>query len=317
MVAARRPSPSCSLGQVYLNRIHNVQEVSMPDTKLPSAMAELRPALGGIVAEGHEQAPYFSVLLSSKKGLQISVDNREERVTEQAPSAGTVLSAFDGVTVYERGVSGFGRDKVEQAARELVRSASFATYTPHDEPQGSGDFATAMQIDPAELSTQEKLDRCRELHSRIKGRDERIVNIRVQYGEGNEHSVFASRGADLAQRVQRINLGIAVIVAGEDGQIQYDYLAKSGEAGWEVLNFTDKEIQSVVDGAIALLGAERIEPGEYHIITAPGVSGTICHESFGHGVETDMFLKQRARAAHFIDQTVGSSLVNIFDDPIQ
>jgi TldD protein len=30
-----------------------------------------------------------------------------------------------------------------------------------------------------------------------------------------------------------------------------------------------------------------------------------------------MFLKERARAAHFIDRRVGSSLVNIFDDPSQ
>jgi TldD protein len=289
----------------------------MTDLKLPAAMAELRLALGGIVAESHKQAPYFSVLLSSKQGLQITVDNREERVTERAPSAGTVLSAFDGLTVYERGVSGFGRDEVQQAARELVRDSSFANYPAHAErePQGRGDFATPMQIDPAELTTQEKLDRCRELHSRVKGRDPRIVNTQVLYVESSEHAVFAGRQADLAQHVQRVRLVIIVIVAGEHGQVQYDYMSKSGGAGWEVLNFTDEEIQSVVDGAIALLGAERIEPGEYQIIAAPGVSGTICHESFGHGVETDMFLKQRARAAHFIDRTVGSPSVNIFDDP--
>ncbi len=286
----------------------------MTDLKLPSAMAELRPALGGIVAEGRERAPYFSVLLSSKHGLQITVDNREERVTERAPSAGTVLSAFDGLTVYERAVSGFGRDEVQQAARELVRDISFANYAA-DEPQSHGDFATPMQIDPAELSTQEKLDRCRELHSRVKGRDPRIVNTQVRYIESGEHAVFASRKADLAQRVQRVNLFIFVIVSGEDGQVQYDYLSKSGGAGWEVLHFTDEEIQNLVDSAVALLAAERIEPGEYQIIAAPGVSGTICHESFGHGVETDMFLKQRARAAHFIDRTVGSPAVNIFDDP--
>jgi len=289
----------------------------MTDLKLPSAMAELRPALAGIVAEGRGQAPYFSVLLSSKYGLQITVDNREERVTERAPSAGTVLTAFDGLTVYEQAVSGFGRDEVQQAGRDLVRDLSFAKYSANaeSEPQGSGDFATPLQIDPVELSTQEKLDRCRELHSRVKGRDPRIVNVQVRYGERNEHSVFASRQADLAQRVQRVNLFIFLIVSGEDGQVQYDFLSKSGGAGWEVLHVTDEEIQNLVDSAVALLAAERIEPGEYQIIAAPGVSGTICHESFGHGVETDMFLKQRARAAHFIDRTVGSPLVNIFDDP--
>ena len=287
----------------------------MTDLKLPPAMAELRPALGGIVAESNQQAPYFSILLSSKQGLQITVDNREERVTERTPTAGTVVSAFDGLTVYERAVTGFEHNEVQQAARELAHSVSFATYTPPDEPQRSGDFVTSTQIDPAELSTQEKLDRCRELHSRVKGRDPRIVNTQVGYIELNEHAVFSNRHADLAQRVQRVRLIVVVIVAGEDEQVQYDYMSKSGGAGWEVLNFTDEEIQSVVDGAIALLGAERIEPGEYQIIAAPGVSGTICHESFGHGVETDMFLKKRARAAHFIDRIVGSPLTNILDDP--
>lgn len=286
----------------------------MTDLKLPSAMAELRPALGEIVTQGQGQAPYFTALLSSKHGLIITVDNREERVIERPPSAGTVLSVFDGQTMYERAISGFDRREVQQAARELVQGRSFAQYTPN-ETQRSGDFAVSMQIDPVDLSIREKLERCRELHSRINGRDPRIVNVQVRYIEAGEQSVFASRSVDLAQRIQRVNLFVVAIVAGEDGQVQYDWMSKAGGAGWEVLEFTDEEIQSLVDSAVALLGAERIEPGEYQVIAAPGVSGTICHESFGHGVETDMFLKQRARAAHFIDQTVGSSLVSIFDDP--
>jgi TldD protein len=63
------------------------------------------------------------------------------------------------------------------------------------------------------------------------------------------------------------------------------------------------------------MDAGRIEPGKYTVISGPGVTGTICHESFGHGVETDMFVKERARAAEFIDQRVGSDLVNIWEDP--
>jgi TldD protein len=287
----------------------------MTDLRLPSDMAELRPALGEIVAQAREQAPYFTVLLSSKQGLTIQIDNREEHVVERTPSAGTVLSAFDGHTIFERAVSGFHKDEVQKAARELVREADFASYGPVDEPQRSGDFFSTMQIDPAGMSLQDKLDRCRQLHRRLNGRDPRIVNCQVRYLELSESSVFASQYADLAQRVQRVNLFLVVVVSGEDGQIQYDYTSKAGGAGWEVLDFTDEEIQKLVDSAVALLSSERIEPGEYQLITSPGVSGVICHESFGHGVETDMFLKQRARAAHFIDRPVGSSLVNIMDDP--
>ena len=287
----------------------------MTDLRLPSNMADLRPVLGEIIAQARELAPYFTVLLSSKQGLTIQIDNREEDVIERAPSAGTVLSAFDGRTIYERAISGFHQDQVQKAAYELVREADFANYRPADEPQRSGDFFSSMQIDPANMSLQDKLDRCRELHRRLNSRDPRIVNCQIRYIELSEYSVFGSQYADLAQRVQRVNLFLVVVVAGEDGQIQYDYTSKSGGAGWEVLTFSDEEIQKLIDRAVALLSAERIEPGEYQVIAAPGVSGVICHESFGHGVETDMFLKQRARAAHFIDRTVGSPLVNIVDDP--
>jgi len=289
----------------------------MTDIKLPDAMAELRPALGEIVGLGLQRAPYFSALLSSRHGLTILVDDREERVTERPPAVGTVLSAFDGATNFERAMGGFNREEIQKASRDFLSGLTFQKYLVQAEPERRGDFVTPMQIDPLELSTQEKLDRCRELHRRAKGNDSRIVNVRVIYGERNEHSVFADANADLAQRVQRVNMFLVVIVAGADGDVRYDFASKSGSAGWEVLNWSDEEIQRLVDSALGLLSAERIEPGEYRIITTPGVSGTICHESFGHGVETDMFLKERARAAHFIDKVVGSSLVNIVDDPSQ
>lgn len=287
----------------------------MTNLRLPAAMAELRPILPDMVQQGRERAPYFAVLLSSKHGLQITVDNREERVVERAPSAGTVLTAFDGQTTYERAVGGFDRNEVQRAAHELVDGVRFEKYEPSDVPERRGDYVASVQTDPLDLSIQEKLDRCRQLQRRVKDRDARIANVRVNYIEANEHSMFASWSADLAQRLQRVRLFLIVIVAGEDGQVRYDSTSKGGTAGWEVLTFSDEEIRRLVDSALALLSADRIEPGEYQVITAPGVSGTLCHESFGHGVETDMFLKQRARAAHFIDRAVGSSLVNIYDDP--
>ena len=289
----------------------------MTDLKMPHAMAELRPTLGEIVGLGLQRAPYFSVSLSSRRGLTIRVDNREERVIEHPPADGTVLSAYDGTSNYERAIGSFDANEIKSSAREFVASLSLQKYTPPEEAERRGDFATPVKIDPLEMSTQEKLDRCRELNQRTRGRDPRIVNVQVMYRELNEHSLFADAGADLAQRVQRVNMFIIVIVAGENGDIRYDLRSKSGSAGWEVLEWSDEEIQRLVDNTLALLTAERIEPGEYRIISAPGVSGTICHESFGHGVETDMFLKERAKAAHFIDKIVASPLVSILDDPSQ
>lgn len=289
----------------------------MPNLNLPTPMATLRPALPDLVSYGQKKAPYFAVFLSSKQGLRIAKDNREEQITEQpTPSAGTVLTAFDGVTNYERAVGGFALQDLNKAARELTDGVTFNNqYKSTGQAYRRSDFVTPMKTDPQQLSTQEKLDTCRDLHLRLQGLDPRIVNVRVMYVEANEFSVFVNPWSDLAQRVQRVRLFVYLFASGSDGQIRFNWESKGATGGWEMLEFSDEDIQILLKNTLGLLGAERIEPGEYQVITAPGVSGTIAHESFGHGVETDMFLKERAKAAHFIDKQVGSSLVSIEDDP--
>ena len=289
----------------------------MAEMKMPQAMQDLRPRLKKIVEAAGDGGPQLTGLLATRGGIQIEVDNNEEQVAERRPSAGTVLSAFDGETIRERSVSGYDPDRVEKAASELLKEGGFKPYRPPQEAAQRGDFVTEMEIDPLDLTVQEKLDRVRQIQSKLRGRDPRILNAQVRYSEVTEHSVFASRSADLAQRVQRVHMMVLLIMAGEDGQSRYDWLTKSGTGGWELLNYSDEEIDGLVKHTADLLTAGRIEPGEYQIISAPGVSGTICHESFGHGVETDMFLKERAQAARFVDQRVGSDLVNIGDDPSQ
>jgi TldD protein len=103
-------------------------------------------------------------------------------------------------------------------------------------------------------------------------------------------------------------------VAGGPNGVRANLSLKSGATDFDGLDYTDDELRELADMAQAMQAAERIEPGEYTVIASPGVTGVIAHESFGHGVETDMFLKERARAAHHIDRVIGSPLVNILDD---
>ena len=55
-------------------------------------------------------------------------------------------------------------------------------------------------------------------------------------------------------------------------------------------------IGHVGKNTLELLEASPIEPGEYDCICTPEVTGMIAHEAFGHGVEMDMFVKDRALA---------------------
>lgn len=287
----------------------------MPDHSLRAEAESLRPMLGEAISIIESSAPYGAVLLSSSQGVEIFVDNRQETVTERNPMAGSVVTLFDGLTMRERAMGGFDRGAILRNAQELVGNGNFAKHGKIDPgPERMSDFATGMQIDPSTLSTKEKLERVRDLNHRVNKLNSQIVNVRVSYIEAREHSIFRNRHADLSQDNQRVALMVMVIVAGEGG-VRYNWKRKYASAGWEVLTFSDDELQNVVDNALQLLSAERVEPGEYSVITAPEVSGVVCHESFGHGVETDMFLKERAKASYYLDRTVGSPLVNIWDDP--
>ena len=51
----------------------------------------------------------------------------------------------------------------------------------------------------------------------------------------------------------------------------------------------------------------------YDIITDPSITGLIAHEAFGHGVEMDQFVKDRALAKNCVGQYVASPITNMHD----
>ncbi len=287
----------------------------MKNNNLKPEMNLLRPFLGDVVSTLESTAPYGAAVLSSRETVKYLVDNKQERVIIGDPTAGAILTAFDGHTLRERAIGGFDKNDLLQGAKDLLRDSSFTKNGSIDPGlERKHDYQTTMENDPAQVPTSEKLEYLREMNRRVNKIDSRIVNARISYVEFREKSIFRNRTANLSQDVQRVHMSIMVTVMGDKGVV-FDWVSKCGTAGLEILTFTDEELETVVKNAIKLLEADRIEPGEYTVVTAPGVSGVICHESFGHGVETDMFLKERAKAANYIGRRVGSDLVNIYDDP--
>jgi len=288
----------------------------MPVPQLPAPMIDLRPRLGAAVAKLEQRSPYAAVLLSSREGISIEVEQQEEKISQLPLSAGVVLTCLANGVLTERSLPGFEAGRLEQAVRAMYQELGVAPKrTPGpDEPVAARDFATAGKAPARQLSLEDKLERCRDIQRRLTRIDPRVVNARVAYAEQSETSVFRSRSQDLAQEVVRLRISVLAILS-QDGQVRYDWLGKGGTGGWELLDYTDEELNSVVEGAARMFSAERIEPAEYTVVTGPGVSGVLAHESFGHGVETDLFPKERARAFDYLGRKVGSALVDIVDDP--
>jgi TldD protein len=75
----------------------------------------------------------------------------------------------------------------------------------------------------------------------------------------------------------------------------------------------ESRLKDIVDEAVMLLDSEKIKPGVYDVICSPEVSGLIAHEAFGHGVELDMFVKDRAKAKEYMGKMVASEHVTMHD----
>mgnify|MGYP003289062944 CR=1 FL=1 len=69
----------------------------------------------------------------------------------------------------------------------------------------------------------------------------------------------------------------------------------------------------LVEKAKKLAGAKPITPGVYDVITDPSITGLIAHEAFGHGVEMDQFVKDRALAKEYVGKYVASPICNMRD----
>ena len=297
------------------------QRTTSADTALATELRAQYGFLREVVAEMERDVPYAAALASSVDGVRLSLRDGEQQAARQDPRHGVVLTASNGSFLEEAATDSTEPGAVRAAARDLVarvraRGRSRAGEGLQLDPGAplDADFATPVQIDPAALPLAEKLERTESLRLQARRLDSRIVQVTAGYSDGTEAKVFANRTKLVTEVLRRTRLMITIFVS--DGhQRRYDWLLRGGTGGLELLPVADADLEQVRDVAVALLSARPVPPGTYDVVTDPSITGVLAHEAFGHGVETDMFLKQRARGADYIGRRVGAPLVTIVDDP--
>lgn len=139
-----------------------------------------------------------------------------------------------------------------------------------------------------------------------------IFECRVLASFAQVNKLFLSKQRDLEQHYSMVESVVAPL--GRDGdRVEMGYKSISGLRGGEILGQLKDLVFPAVDMVHDLLKAEAVTPGMYEVITSPEVSGLIAHEAFGHGVEMDMFVKERALAKDFIGEQVASTLTSMKD----
>ena len=269
---------------------------------------------------------YVSVLATDSKGLSVRISQHARSVSSETMTTerGVVVRVYHDGQYSEFAFNEFEPDKAAETA-EQIRAALRAQEAVL-RVTGTAVYDTApLSDEPMTLFVEKETEQLPETTD-VKALVEKLGALSDKGMTMNEHMIesmasaqsthvckmFLTENCDLCQSYV-YSEGTAVAFVSRDGRNQIGYEGVSGLCGPELFEQLPDKMAKSVATAVELLDAGRIEPGEYEVITTPEISGLIAHEAFGHGVEMDMFVKNRALGRDYVDKRVGSDLVTMHE----
>ena len=289
-----------------------------------SAIDPILPALKKLVSSLHADYPYASLLAVEDKWRRWNVSRNGVNISGDGFGGGTgfVVRVFDAAGCAEYSFNEFSeamipdimaalRDRLSQQAVALGNIASLPTPLPADEPAQLSK-SSPYQVDPGELGDQAIIQKLQGIREKALAVDERIMEAQLGMAYRRCRKVFLSPNRELDQTLRWTTCALSMMVA-RGQELKYAYRPFSNLGGAEVLDNVEAAVPEVAAGAIDMLDSQPIAPGEYECVCDPDVTGMIVHEAFGHGVEMDMFVKDRALGKNYMDDYVASRLVTMHD----
>ena len=261
---------------------------------------------------------YVSVLGCDVQSQAVRADKRVTTFNEQPETdRGFVIRMYGGDCVYEYALTDIPEvtDALAEEIAQKVKlpaSAAAKVIPPvalADEPL-KRDFERDSDVD--EVTTQQLIGTAVDLKQRVLERDNRIVNAACIFRIMRVSKVFVSENRTLTQSYAYVN-GYLLAIMKEDGKLVSARECVDGPSFKPVAAALPGKVDKLIDKAKHLLKAKPIVPGEYDVITDPSITGLIAHEAFGHGVEMDQFVKERALAMQYMGEAVASPLCNMRD----
>jgi len=292
-------------------------------SKLSLFLSSTKPLIEQLVADLSTNYSYVSVLGTDTTGNQYSISRKNSSVNDsQWAERGFVLRVFNGINYSEYSFNTISnlniiKERIHEIAVNDLKAFQTSgivldAYPLIQETEALQEFHSEFDINPFNISSEEKLSKMSEIMNQGLMKSEFLVDFRVNFEEVLISKIFISSKKSLSQSILYSTLSL-VAIGRKDGKIKYDFKSDSGLKGYEIFDNVASQIDKVTESVISLFDSENVIPGTYDIICDPSVSGLIAHEAFGHGVEMDMFVKNRAKGAEFIDKQIASDKVNMRD----
>ena len=285
----------------------------------------VKPALKNLVSELRKKYAYASVLAVQDDSRAWRINRAGKRINNVGLGGGSgyVVRVFDQIGCAEYSFNEFSEEKIPEIVKTIEERIAHQTANvpdgikPLPTPIPSDETATLKKvsgyaIDPRELGDEKILERLDSIRNKTLSVDG-VLDAMVNVSYRKFRKLFISENRDLDQTVMWTNGAIvALALRGEEVKDAYKGFSQLG--GAEILDRMEEFATEVANKAIELLSSEQMIPGEYDCICDPDTTGMIVHEAFGHGVEMDMFVKDRALAKSYMNKQVASSLVTMHDN---
>ena len=279
----------------------------MLNTYLKSRISDAKK----LVDELSKTYEYVSILGSYVKNKRIVVSTRIKSIDEVENECGFVIKVYKDGRYSEYSCNDIknlkAKDVIKAVKLENIYSKEF-TVKMLEENEHKEDY---LREDKNPLTNDEIVNRLEKIKNFCHS-NEKVIQTNCVYIKRENSKIFVSKKKCLTQKYDWIN-AMLVIVTRDGNNIKDNYHAEGEYDSKLALDKLDENSKHELDIAVKLLEAKPIKPGKYTIITDPSISGLIAHEAFGHGVEMDMFVKNRAKAKDYVGKYVASKLVNMYD----
>ncbi len=287
--------------------------------KFSEYLSGIKPGLKELIGILRKDYDYVSVLATDSTGLAVRISQRSRSVSGETMTTerGIVVRVCENGQYAEYAFNKFDPSQPEKAAAEIqgaldaqlvmLKLAGVKTFDTPVLPDNEQILFVEKETEqlPETADVRKLVEILGAASDRGMTLNENAIECIVSGQSTHICKMFLTEKRDLCQSYV-YSEGMAALVVSRDGNTQVAYDSVSGLCGPELFGGLDGRMDKIAATAAELLDAERIEPGEYEIITSPEVTGLIAHEAFGHGVEMDMFVKNRALGAEYIGKRVGS-----------
>lgn len=289
-------------------------------------LSQSKPLLQKLIQMLSAKYTYVSILACDSVGKFIEVSEKEHKIIDHPlQERGFVVRVYNGKYYSEYSFNHLEAGNIKDIFNQIVEQLDVKdaidksiylkeTNYPLIQEQAMKESFSKLNKDK-KYTLQELIHFCKKMVDHTFEESEYVIHSSCRIEYLTISKMFLSSKKELEQVYFWANGRLSVILNRND-ITKTNFESASDVTITGVLKELDKKAHGLIKDGRALLDSEKPSAGEYDIITTPDITGIIAHEAFGHGVEMDMFVKNRAKAQQYLGKRVASEIINMHDGAI-